>query len=182
MLTVKELLDICQRLIKHGKGDDCVIIRTTNPSVGRSSGASIKSVNPGFDWDKGRVLITTDEPLMKVVGTTQGCNGSDPKKYLLNVTFYAGSDDTEDTDKGCFLLSADKEITENEMTTIFRKVNELLDTFNEESSFPISYDLGLNINTLMKGVEIYTKGKIEVLCNNCGNIKIDNYYIIEQWQ
>ena len=32
------------------------------------------------------------------------------KKYLLDVTFYAGSNDEEDTDTGLYILSVDKDI------------------------------------------------------------------------
>lgn len=108
------------------------------------------------------------------------------KRYLLNVTFYAGSDDKEDIDNGLFILSINKEITESEMKNIFKEVNNLLDTFKQEigeTEFPISYEQGLNINTLMEGIGIYTKGKVIEVYGNCGNIeKVDNYYVIEQWQ
>ena len=103
--------------------------------------------------------------------------------YLLNVTFYAGSDEPEDTDRDLFLLTVDKEITEGDMKYIFKEVNSLLDTFNENTDFPISYDQGLNINTLMEGIGIYTKGKVTEMYSDCGEIgEIDNYYVIEQWQ
>ena len=105
------------------------------------------------------------------------------KRYLLNVTFYAGSDDIEDIDKALFLLSVEKEITESEMKNIFKEVNSLLDTFNEDTNFPISYEQGLNINTLIEGVEIYTKGKATEFYSNYGKLNdINNYYMIEQWQ
>ena len=105
------------------------------------------------------------------------------KRYLLNVTFYAGSDDPEDIDNDWFLLCVDKEITKNEMEKIFTEVNKLLDCFDdEEKDFPISYEDGLNVWTLIDGVEIYTKGKIERFKDECGTITIDNYYVIEQWQ
>lgn len=103
--------------------------------------------------------------------------------YLLNVTFYAGSNDPEDTDRELFVLSVEEEIAESEMRNIFEKVNSLLDTFNEDAIFPISYEQGLNINTLIEGVEIYTKGKAIELNSNCERLDvIDNYYVIEQWQ
>ena len=108
------------------------------------------------------------------------------KKYLLNVTFYAGSDDKEDTDKDLFLLCVDKEITETEMKNIFKEVNRLLDPFHQEvgeSEFSISYEQGLNINTLMEGIRLYTKGTVIKVYSNSGTIeKVDNYYVIEQWQ
>ena len=114
------------------------------------------------------------------------------KNYLLNVTFYAGSDEPNDTDTGTFLLKSNKAITESEMKDIFRKVNDLLTPF-EERNFPISYEQGLNLETLIEGVGIYTKetlikddtcikNTIEPINSNHGPIKIDNYYVIEQWQ
>ena len=106
------------------------------------------------------------------------------KKYLLNVTFYAGSDDKEDIDKGLFLLFVDKETTEIEVKEIFRVVNSLLDYFDvKERDSPISYEQGINIHTLMEGISIYTKDKVEEVKENCGYIQeINNYYVIEQWQ
>ena len=107
------------------------------------------------------------------------------KRYLLNVIFCAGSDNIEDVDKGLFLLDIDKDITQQQMKDIFRKVNKLLDCFDyeTENEFPISYECGLNFNTLMEGIEIYTKGKVFKIHDNCGSLnRIDNYYEIEQWQ
>lgn len=102
-------------------------------------------------------------------------------KYLLDVTFYAGSDAPGDIDRGLFILNVDKEISEKEIKNIFGIVNMLLDPYRDDGEeFSLSYYAGLNINTLIEGVEIYTKGKIEKAYNNCG--KIDNCYIIEQWQ
>lgn len=107
-------------------------------------------------------------------------------KYLLNVTFYAGSNDEEDTDRDLFLLCVDKEITEIEIKNVFKEVNRLLDPFDQEIGeveFSISYDQGLNINTLMEGVGLYTKGTVIEVYSNSGSIeKVDNYYVIEQWQ
>ena len=106
------------------------------------------------------------------------------KRYLLNVAFYAGSDDPEDTDRDLFILNVDKEISEKEMTHIFGVVNSLLDPYrDDDEECELSYNDGLNINTLMEGVELYTKGKVEEVYSNCGAITdIDNYYVIEQWQ
>ena len=111
------------------------------------------------------------------------------KRYLLNVTFYAGSNAEEDTDRGLFLLCVEKEISENEMANIFQEVNELLNDYDvfevdaKGENFPISYGQGININTLMEGVGIYTKGKVEKVYSNCGQSeKVDNCYVIEQWQ
>ena len=105
------------------------------------------------------------------------------KRYLLNVTFYAGSDEPEDIDKGMYLLTTEKPISQDEMDKIFEEVNSQLDSFNEITDFPFSYDDGLNIDTLMEGVEYYTKGNIIQLYSDYGKIHdIDNYYMISQWQ
>ena len=104
------------------------------------------------------------------------------KRYLLNVTFFAGSDEPQDTDRGMYILCVDREITEEKMQNIFTTVNRLLDVF-AESDFPISYNDGLNIYTLMDGVEIYTQGRVLAVDSNYGAFEeIDNYYVIEQWQ
>ena len=105
------------------------------------------------------------------------------KNYLLNVTFCAGSDDVEDTDRGLYLLSSNENITEEEMKNIFRKVNKLLDCFDDNyDKFPISYEQGVNIDTLISGVEIYTGGKAKYIKSGCNSLSdIDSYYQIEQW-
>lgn len=117
--------------------------------------------------------------------------------YLLCVTFFAGSDDAEDTDKDMFLLSVDKEYSEKEMKDIFFEVNKILnidfaDDLNEEFGeemgeeyfgYPCYYEEGINIHTLMEGVKLHTKGKLTEIYSNCGKIeKINNCYVIEQWQ
>lgn len=105
------------------------------------------------------------------------------KKYLLNVTFCAGSDAPEDVDKGLYLFITDNKISKERMTKIFRETNKLLDCFNyEEKDFPISYEHGLNIDTLMMGIKLYTKCEVVRLHDNYGNLDyVDNYYEIEQW-
>ena len=108
--------------------------------------------------------------------------------YLLYVTFFAGSDDLEDIDNGMYILSIDKEISKEEMKGLFRQVNRLLDTYaqeNGEVEFPISYELGLNIHTLMDGLKILTKGEVKEIKSDCGKellTNLTNYYEIEQWQ
>lgn len=107
------------------------------------------------------------------------------KRYLLNVTFYAGSNDEEDTDRGLYLLSVDKNLNAEEIEDIFETVNEFLNVFDDEleegekRDFPISYDDGINIDTLMRGIEIYTGGKIKKVRRK---INADDYFTIEQWQ
>lgn len=106
------------------------------------------------------------------------------KRYLLNITFCAGSNLEEDVDRDIFVLNVDREIGESEMITIFETVNELLKGYDEEEDFPISYEEnGININTLMEGVAIFTRGTVCDLYSDCRQIaEMDNYYVIEQWQ
>lgn len=105
--------------------------------------------------------------------------------YLLDVTFCAGSDEPEDTDKGLYLLTTDNYYSADEMKQMFSKVNSLLDPLaesDETQEFEISYDDGLNIQTLMAGVEEYSGGKVEKLVSNIGRLDITDFYVIEPWQ
>ena len=81
-------------------------------------------------------------------------------KYLLNVTFHTDSDETEDTDRGLHILLVSCRIVGNKMRELFKKVNKLLNNSDSiMNNFPLSYGQGINIGTLMKGVEIYTKAE-----------------------
>lgn len=104
---------------------------------------------------------------------------------MLNVIFHAGSDSPFDTDKGLYILEIEKEISYSEMQKIFTETNRLCDTFSDDEdaiNFPISYEEGLNISTLMNGIEIYTKGTIKKIENMSGRFEISDVYEIEQWQ
>lgn len=108
--------------------------------------------------------------------------------YLLNVTFYAGSDSDDDTDNDTILIYTDKKISYADMVAVFNKVNDLLnfeyDEDNEtDAEFPISYEDGINLETLIDGVEIYTEYTIKYLKDYEGSMPlIENYYNITQWQ
>lgn len=132
-------------------------------------------------------------------------------RYLLNVTFYAGSDDPDDIDKGTYLFSADRNITKDEMVDIFRKANFICNTHPDElenldetieeykssgesereelmlfiknnKRHPEIYiDDGLNIDTLIKGVE-YLTGIPCVPYNSEEYGFVNKCYDIEQWQ
>jgi hypothetical protein len=71
-----------------------------------------------------------------------------------------------------------------DMIKTVKEVNGLLDPFNEETDFPVSYDEGINLDTLMKGLEVYTNEKVykmvEVDYND--GLLLNGYYKIEQWQ
>ena len=101
--------------------------------------------------------------------------------YLLNMTFCAGSDDKEDTDKGLYIITTDTEYSEEEMGEAICEANKLC---CETNGFSCSYEYdGLNIDTLMNGVAQYIKAKIKPIKANGGNLPdIANFYEIEQWQ
>ena len=105
--------------------------------------------------------------------------------YLLNVTFYAGSNAEEDTDKGLFILRTENSISKLEMKDIFKEVNRLCDAYSDDEdvlAFPVTYEDGLNINTLMQGVEEFTKGQVRVVIDMFGHLEVNDVYMIEQWQ
>ena len=102
-------------------------------------------------------------------------------KYVIIVKFFAGSDDVNDIDEGIYLFQSNKEYTLSEMKETFKKVNSLLDVYNEDrENFPISYNDGLNLDTLIEGIKIYTKDSIKKVDNYSGSI--DGIYVVEQCQ
>lgn len=108
------------------------------------------------------------------------------KRYLIDITFIVGSDDIiEDTDEEIYLfeIKTDEDISGVVFANIFNKVNDMLN--NDINALGISYIEGLNIYTLIKGVEIYFEGdaKITQVTNDFEKIdNIDNEYSILQWQ
>lgn len=107
-------------------------------------------------------------------------------KYLLFLTFYAGSDAEWDMDKGLYLLVVDKQYSESEIKKMLEEVNSLLavsDEMDEVVAFPISYkNDGANIDTLVSGVERYTNGCARLVESNFGAMDIDNIFMLQQWQ
>ena len=106
------------------------------------------------------------------------------KNYLLDITFYAGSDEAEDIDRGLFLLSSKLELTKEDFIKIFAAINKAIDPYSDDAEdLSISYEQGLNLNPFIEAVNFYTSFKIEKIFDNYGNISnIDNFYKIEQWQ
>lgn len=104
-------------------------------------------------------------------------------KYLLNMTFYAGSNDPEDTDNDLYLLETNTEMSYEEIKEIIFNVNKECSLIDDEDILNDYEIFGLNLKTLMNGVQHCLPGsKIELLNNNHGYLgDIDNYYVIEQW-
>lgn len=99
--------------------------------------------------------------------------------YLVNITFH-----TEEKSETRIIEIGvtNKTISETQMNAIFEAVNEMLSAPDKAASdLPFSYKKdGLNIDTLIKGVNFFVDGIFGVVKSNCGEIAIDNYYIIEQ--
>lgn len=113
-------------------------------------------------------------------------------RYLLDVTFCAGSNEGEDTDRGMYLFTPKEKnaklISKVEMEEMLAETNRLCDPLNYDdddvAEFPFTYDDGLNIDTLMDAFQEYTGGKVEeiqeeLFMDNPGQLC---YYQIEQWQ
>ena len=98
--------------------------------------------------------------------------------YLLNVTFYTGSDAPEDVDKALFIMKATKPFSQEQVVEIFDKVNQLL--MDQDADFPYSYEDGINIDTLIQGVEHYTNTHITKINHYSGNL--DDIFTVSQWQ
>lgn len=61
-MKLQELIDV---LMWHAErhGNDEVVIHLSDPSVGTVANCKIGSAYPGFDWEKGLVLIQPDKKL-----------------------------------------------------------------------------------------------------------------------
>jgi hypothetical protein len=47
----------------HGDAEVVVLVSRASPAIGAAHTVSVKSVSAGFDWDNGKVLIGTSEPV-----------------------------------------------------------------------------------------------------------------------
>ena len=66
-MKAKDLRDSLNRMADHVRDfDDLnVTVVTRDPSIGPSSKVAVHAVAPGIDWDKGSLLIWTEEPIVK---------------------------------------------------------------------------------------------------------------------
>lgn len=100
-----------------------------------------------------------------------------PCKYLINITFYAGSDAPEDTDHDRFVMMCSRKYSKKEMEKLFSEVCEKLNNnpdnydindpdrpeFIKINGDEISFyadDYGINSDTLIAGVAAYTSSVI----------------------
>lgn len=47
-----------------GLGDNEVAIKLDTPSIGESAYTNITGIEVGFDWDSGKIFLTTDSKVM----------------------------------------------------------------------------------------------------------------------
>lgn len=108
--------------------------------------------------------------------------------YLVDLTFFAGSDQPEDVDHKLYVITSNHFISRDKMAELFATANKNLSPYMDDmeevqNSFLTSYDNGLNIDTLMEGFNYLAKTISRNLFDGCGEIEnINDYYVIEQWQ
>ena len=113
--------------------------------------------------------------------------------FVVNFTFYAGSNDTEDTDKKSviFTINSNEPVNLNNAITKFENLsktaNAMLDPFNYEDDnkniIGFTYEEGININTLIKAMNILGK-KDNMSITDAQNFSgmIMGVFDAEQWQ
>ena len=105
--------------------------------------------------------------------------------YIADITFHAGSDSDEDTDRKAYIISTQKPYTSDELAAVLKNINNALLDDDEDSPFtnhcPVSYAKdGINIDTLITAAAYFMKSKIQTAENYCG--MIDNFYCIEVYE
>ena len=69
-MTISELRNYLNRLHEvQPRCDDWeVAIITSDPSIGARSHVLVRSANIGFDWEHGKLMMTTNQPITKKIG------------------------------------------------------------------------------------------------------------------
>lgn len=80
-MRVSELKDKLNMYISHGHGDDEIVIRCKELSMGPAASEAVKGIYPGIDWDAGRLMIEPDKPLIHYG------NGRDDPKPAVHITY-----------------------------------------------------------------------------------------------
>jgi hypothetical protein len=62
-MTLEGFIEKLLSLHNDKSKDDLIVIALEDPSVGPQAVSDISSINPGFDWDKGRIIIHPSLPL-----------------------------------------------------------------------------------------------------------------------
>lgn len=101
--------------------------------------------------------------------------------YVINLTFYAGSTDKEDTDRRTIVVASDKPVCKKAWERSFQIVNERLSDDKDGDS--VYAREGLNIDTLIAhfAKEGFAKEVVDSECLEYPVI-INGIYDIIQWQ
>lgn len=106
--------------------------------------------------------------------------------YVVALTFFAGSNDEEDTDRRIYVLKSPKPYTKSELSELISKANEKCqDDEADGDSTHYSYEQnGVNIDTLMNEVVLLSNANMVEFDENSffNGLTINGIYQIEQWQ
>jgi hypothetical protein len=67
MMTANELRDLLVTFCARNggrNGESVIVVPTANGSAGPSACSKVTGMVPGFDWDKGRVFLCTEDSLV----------------------------------------------------------------------------------------------------------------------
>ena len=110
------------------------------------------------------------------------------KNYLVYLTFYAGSNDPEDTDRDIFLLETEETTSKKDLEKIIKEANRLCNIDYDDPELPEdfpSYEDAVNIYTLVEAIKALKNVRMTSVFDFKGVVKgkiIEDCYEIEQWQ
>lgn len=63
-MKIRELIEALERVAERNP-DDNAVIELSDPSIGAAASNDIKSLNVGFDWDRGKVFLVPEKELYR---------------------------------------------------------------------------------------------------------------------
>ena len=128
-----------------------------------------------------------DTFMCEILGISQDKLAEITNSTLINLTFYAGSNDLEDIDTQLYIIHSDSPLTQEYVEKKLYEANRQLnidyteDTDEDEiNTLGVCYaEDGLNIDTLIKGFATLTGLQVSIVSDS---IFADNVYSIEVWQ
>ena len=63
-MKIRELIEALERVEERNSNDN-VVIERSDPSIGAAASSDIKSLNVGFDWDRGKVFLVPEKQLYR---------------------------------------------------------------------------------------------------------------------
>jgi len=124
-MKAKELLAYLKSL--ESVGDDLeddvrVLVKRSSPSIGPRHSVGVKTVSSGFDWENGKLLITTDEPVYAGLGDLKAA-AEFARKVREAMYWKANMDDT-------------RQKNANALQSIERALDEWIPDRSEKESDP----------------------------------------------